>query len=70
VRELARFTEPWRVTHDGERFTVCDANGVLLVQLPQCDRVQQSNASLSHAEAEELARLIARLPVLSRRPQY
>ena len=65
MRELARFAEPWRVTHDGERFAVHDANGVLLVQLPS-----RGNVSLTNAEAEELARLIARLPVLSRRPQY
>ena len=70
MRELARFAEPWRVTHDGERFAVHDANGVLLVQLTSRDRTQQSNVSLTNAEAEELARLIARLPVLSRRPQY
>jgi hypothetical protein len=70
VRELTRFTEPWRVTRDGERFTVCDANGVLLVQLPQRDGTLQTNSGLTDAEAEELARLIARLPDLSRRPQY
>ena len=70
MRELARFTEPWRVTHDGERFTVCDANGVLLVELTRRDGAPQTNAGLTDAEAEELARLIARLPVLSRRPQY
>lgn len=70
MRELARFAEPWRVTRDGERFAVCDANGVLLVQLPQHDCAQQGNDGLTEAEADELARLIARLPVLSRRPQY
>ena len=70
MRELVRLAEPWRVTRDGERFTVCDANGVLLVQLPQRDGALQTNAGLTGAEAEELARLIARLPVLSRRPQY
>ena len=70
MRELARFTEPWRVTHDGERFTVCDANGVMLVQLPQHDRAPHGNTGLSDVEAEALARLIARLPDLSRRPQY
>jgi hypothetical protein len=52
---------------------VCDANGVVLVQL---SRRGDSNGAihrddqLSDAEAAELARLIALLPVLSRRPQY
>jgi len=64
VRELVRLTEPWRVTRDGEYFTVCDANGVLLVQLRQRDGTLQTNAGLTDAEAEELARLISRLPDL------
>ena len=70
MRELVRLTEPWRVARDGERFTVCDANGVLLVQLKQRDGTLHTSAGLTDAEAEELARLIARLPDLSRRPQY
>jgi hypothetical protein len=49
---------------------VCDANGVLLVELPPRDGTPQTNEGLTDAEAEELARLIARLPGLSRRPQY
>jgi hypothetical protein len=65
-----RLAEPWRVTRDGERFTVCDANGVLLVELPPRDGAPQTNQGLTDAESEELARLIARLPDLSRRPQY
>jgi hypothetical protein len=65
-----RFTEPWRVSRDGERVTVCDANGVLLVALPQRNGTLLADDSLTDAEAEELARLIARLPVLLRRPQY
>jgi hypothetical protein len=70
VRELVRLAEPWRVTRDGERFIVCDASGILLVELPQCGGTLQTNAGLTDAEAEELARLIARLPDLSRRPRY
>jgi hypothetical protein len=70
MRELVRLTEPWRVIRDGERFTVCDANGVMLVEVPQRDGTRQANDGLTDTEAEELARLIARLPDLSRRPQY
>jgi len=70
VRQLTRFIEPWRVTRDGERLVVCDANGILLVELPPHERTPQSNVGLTEAEAAELAALIARLPVLSRRPQY
>jgi hypothetical protein len=58
-----RLTEPWRVCRDGQRVTVCDANGVLLVALPQRDGTL-ANDGLTDAEAEELARLIARLPDL------
>lgn len=73
MRGLARFCEPWRVTHDRAWVTVCDANGVVLVRLSR--RGDRGGAvhlddQLSEAEATELARLIALLPVLSRRPQY
>lgn len=73
MRGLARFTEPWRVIHDGDTVTVRDANGVVLVQLSRRgdgDRAICRDDQLSDAEAAELARLIALLPVLSRRPQY
>jgi hypothetical protein len=69
VRELVRLSEPWRVSREGERITVCDANGILLVELPR-DGIPQIHDGLTDVEAEELARLIARLPVLLRRPQY
>jgi hypothetical protein len=73
VQRLARFTEPWRVERTGNGFAVCDANGVVLVQLSQVgdrDGATHCDTPLSDAEAAELARLIALLPVLSRRPQY
>ena len=73
MRGLARFTEPWRVTQDGDTVTVRDANGIVLVQLSHrgdSDRAIRRDDQLSDAESAELARLIALLPVLSRRPQY
>jgi hypothetical protein len=74
VRGLARFAEPWRVTTEGDGIAVCDANGILLVQLSRGGDVDRAlrcrDGRLSEAEAAELARLIALLPVLSRRPQY
>jgi hypothetical protein len=73
VRGLARLTEPWQVTRDGGIVAVRDANGVVLVQLSRCgdsDGTSHRDGQLSDAEAAELARLIALLPVLSRRPQY
>jgi hypothetical protein len=66
LKTLERFCEPWRVTHDDDMIAVRDANGVVLVELSHRD----NNNQLSDAEAVELARLIALLPVLSRRPQY
>jgi len=74
VHRLARLREPWCVVSDDDGIVVRDANGVLLAQLScgrRADRAQGPNdAPLSEAEAAELARLIALLPVLSRRPQY
>ena len=73
MQRLARFTEPWRVERTGVGIAVCDANGFVLVQLSQLgdrDGAIHCHAPLSDAEAAELARLIALLPVLSRRPQY
>lgn len=74
MRDLARFAEPWRVTQDGDTLTVRDANGILLVRLPRQVDVgavwRAGDDRLSVAEANELARLIALLPVLARRPQY
>ncbi len=74
MRGLARFAEPWCVTTEGDSIAVCDANGVLLVQLSRDANIDSAlasnNGQLSEAEAAELAQLIALLPVLSRRPQY
>jgi hypothetical protein len=66
--------EPWRVISADDGIAVRDANGVLLVQLPRSGDAEaprrRGDDQLSEAEAAELARLIALLPVLSRRPQY
>jgi hypothetical protein len=75
VQRLARLREPWRVVAEEDGIAVRDANGVLLVQLSRrggsTDRALRRNDDpLSEAEAAELARLIALLPVLSRRPRY
>ncbi len=73
MRGLTRLIEPWQVTRDGDTVAVRDANGVVLVQLSRCGDSAGAihrDGQLSDAEAVELARLIALLPVLSRRPQY
>ena len=71
MRELTRLREPWRVVCEDGQFAVRDANGVLLVQLsPRGDIERARCCQLSEVEAAELARLIALLPVLARRPQY
>jgi hypothetical protein len=73
VQRLARFAEPWRVQRTVDGVAVCDANGVVLVQLSRPgdnDDAIHCDTPLSDTEAAELARLIALLPVLSRRPQY
>lgn len=73
MQRLARFAEPWRVERTIDGVAVCDANGVVLVHLSRLgdrDDAIHGHAPLSDAEAAELARLIALLPVLSRRPQY
>jgi hypothetical protein len=74
MQRLARLREPWRVITADDGIAVRDANGVLLVQLSRggdAEAAQRRNDDqLSEAEAAELARLIALLPVLSRRPQY
>ena len=68
---LARLREPWRVVCENGDFAVRDANGVLLVQLSPGSEIDQARCGrLSEVEAAELARLIALLPVLARRPQY
>lgn len=74
MQQLARLREPWCVVSEEDGIAVRDANGVLLVQLSRgvdADHSRRHNDDpLSEAEAAELARLIALLPVLSRRPQY
>ncbi len=74
MQRLARLREPWCVVSEDDGIVVRDANGVLLVQLSRggaADRARQRNDNpLSETEAAELARLIALLPVLWRRPQY
>ena len=74
MQQLARLREPWCVVSEEDRIAVRDANGVLLVQLSRGvdpDHTwRHDDDRLSEAEAAELARLIALLPVLSRRPQY
>jgi hypothetical protein len=74
VQRLARLREPWCVVSEQDGLAVRDANGVLLVQLSRrggADHAGRHNDDpLSEAEAAELARLIALLPALSRRPQY
>ena len=70
MQRLARFAEPWRVERTVDGVAVCDANGVVLVQLPRHGDGAICDAPLSDTEAAELARLIALLPMLSRRPQY
>jgi hypothetical protein len=73
VQQLARFAEPWHVKRTDDGIAVCDANGVVLVQLLQhrCSAAAiRCDTPLSDTEAAELARLIALLPVLWRRPQY
>jgi hypothetical protein len=74
VQRLARLREPWHVISADDGIAVCDANGVLLVRLSRGGDAEaarrRNDDQLSEAEAAELARLIALLPVLSRRPQY
>lgn len=70
VRCLARFAEPWHVAADGDSFTVCDASGLVLLRLWHRQAPPDANTALTEGEAHELARLIARLPTLARRPQY
>ncbi len=73
MQRLARLREPWSVVSEDQGLAVRDANGVLLVQLSRGDDEAarpRNEDQLSEAEASELARLIALLPVLSRRPQY
>ncbi len=73
MQRLARLREPWRVVTETSGIAVRDANGVLLVQFSHGaidNAARRNDAPLSEAEAAELARLIALLPVLSRRPQY
>lgn len=74
MQRLARLREPWCVVSEDDGIVVRDANGVLLVQLWRggaTERARHRNDNpLSETEAAELARLIALLPVLSRRPQY
>jgi len=68
---LARLREPWRVVCEDGEFVVRDADGVLLVKLsPRGDIERARCCPLSEVEAAELARLIALIPVLARRPQY
>jgi hypothetical protein len=74
VQRLARLREPWCVISGDDGIAVRDANGVLLVQLSHgadtSRALRRNDDPLSETEAAELARLIALLPVLSRRPQY
>ena len=74
MQRLTRLREPWCVVSENDGIAVRDANGVLLVELSRgggTDHAQCRNDDrLSEAEAAELARLIALLPVLSRRPRY
>jgi hypothetical protein len=74
MQRLTRLREPWCVISEDDGIAVRDANGMLLVQLSHggdAGRGRRGNDDqLSEAEATELARLIALLPVLSRRPQY
>jgi hypothetical protein len=78
VQRLARLREPWCVVSEADGIAVRDANGVLLAKLSRADdtdRTQdreqdRTDDRLSETETAELARLIAQLPVLSRRPRY
>jgi hypothetical protein len=74
VQRLARLREPWSVVSEADGIAVRDANGVLLAKLSRADdtgRTQdRTDDRLSETETAELARLIAQLPALSRRPRY
>jgi hypothetical protein len=74
VQRLARLREPWCVVSEADGIAVRDANGVLLAKLSRADDTDRTkdrtDDRLSATETAELARLIAQLPALSRRPRY
>jgi len=58
------------VAADADGFAIRDANGRLLARISHRGQQRADDNGLSAEEACDLARLIARLPMLARRPQY
>jgi hypothetical protein len=75
MKTLERFPEPWIVTERDGGFTATGANGVYLLGVGHREDLHKSNYTmagryLSRQEAEGLARAIANLKPLMRRPTY
>ena len=75
MKSLERFPEPWVVNERDGGFTISDANGVYLLGIGHREDLHQANYTmaekyLSRHEAEVLARAVANLKPLLRRPSY
>jgi hypothetical protein len=72
---LRRFPAPWVMEEDGDCFRVRDASGfsvccVFHREDLHARRYQYAGQYMSREEARRIAKAIARLPDLLRRPQY